>query len=127
LEKEIALDANNRYSTSGATAWNNSYLTLESSADWRGEQAQKMRSTTTGAGDMAGTSNAYNAIDNTKRGFDALLAGAGDNFDIYGYFWSTSSRSKETAWRRSVEKNHKGAIRYSSNKAYGFSVRCKKN
>jgi uncharacterized protein (TIGR02145 family) len=66
-------------------------------------------------------------------GFNAPLAGArgttGAFFDraTYANLWSSSPASSSTAWRRTLNSTNSTVYRYTSSKAFGFSVRCLKN
>jgi uncharacterized protein (TIGR02145 family) len=63
-------------------------------------------------------------------GFSALLAGYRSTDGSFYYigsstsFWSSSASSSSNAWDRYLYASYSTVNRYSSNKAYGFSVRC---
>ena len=41
-----------------------------------------------------------------------------------GYFWSSTENNSDTAWYRVLHYNYSDVSRSSSNKRYGFSLRC---
>jgi len=64
-------------------------------------------------------------------GFSALPGGYRDYGDgsynymtSYGYFWSSTETSSNTAWKRRLSYYHSEVHRYYDYKQYGFSVRC---
>jgi uncharacterized protein (TIGR02145 family) len=65
-------------------------------------------------------------------GFSTLPAGYWDvaavlYFGLRAAFWSSSSNSASTAWRRYIANADAGVYRVTTAKSYQFSVRCKKN
>jgi len=42
----------------------------------------------------------------------------------YGYFWSSTEYGNYNAWHRELNYDYSGVYRFSTNKHYGFSVRC---
>ncbi|GHV12728.1 hypothetical protein FACS1894162_8780 [Bacteroidia bacterium] len=135
LETVIALDATNNYATDGAVAWPSSRNT---ETGWRPSAAaaslgNKMRDVSgAGTGAYTPTSNAYDAVDGTKRGFAALLAGLVSAGTAYTFgtdanFWSASSSTADNAWRRNVSSTKGGVNRSAAAKSAGYSVRCKQN
>jgi hypothetical protein len=132
----IANDTAGLYSTHGfVTPWSDDYFTQ--SGSWRPSvgiigHGIKMRSQTTGTGNYQGTSNASDAADVTKRGFNSLLAGnvlaaTQYGFNASAYYWTGSSMELGTAWSRYLGSGASGVRRGNANKAYLFSLRCKKN
>ena len=73
-----------------------------------------------------------NLKENGSSGFEALLAGRRYHYGSfysrgsYAYFWS-SSESGGYAWRRFLYSGDSSVSRNTSNKAFGFSVRCLKD
>jgi uncharacterized protein (TIGR02145 family) len=149
LEKEIAIHpekyaTTERYSAAG-TPYNpsdNSFFTesnyfrptnsgYSSDAPIKAEQwGYKMKSTTHVNGiDPQGASKSFDA-----GGFDGLLVGfsihsISANYSTSAFFWSSSSDNNDSsiAFRRSLEYEYTGVMRYAYNKFAFFSVRCKKN
>jgi uncharacterized protein (TIGR02145 family) len=122
LEQVIAESAQGVYSTTAAITWDISAI----ATGWRGTHGQKMKSTTP-VDDQA--TDGMSKL-RTENGFDALLVGnmSGGSPASYGtgtYFWSSSSASSTSAWRRSLASI--GVYRISNSKSYLLSVRCKKN
>ncbi|MBL7961710.1 hypothetical protein JNL27_15870 [bacterium] len=79
-------------------------------------------------------STAYNQmIAGGHSGFTALFGGwrrnAGNYYDVgeIANFWSSSEDTKINAWYRKVNSNDQKAYMGSSNKNFGFSVRCFKD
>ena len=66
---------------------------------------------------------------NNASGFSAVPAGTcnGSSFyntDGYAYFWSSTEKSSNNAWRRSLSYNNASMERHSGSTYYGRSVRC---
>jgi uncharacterized protein (TIGR02145 family) len=67
---------------------------------------------------------------NDSYGFSAFPGGVRTNhgnfsyIGDYGYWWSSAESSSTNVWRRLMSSNTGRVYRYSSPKAYGFSVRC---
>ena len=65
-----------------------------------------------------------------ESGFTALPGGyrstngSYGNQGYYGYFWSSTENNSDTAWYRVLHYNYSDVSRSSSNKRYGFSLRC---
>ena len=65
-----------------------------------------------------------------KSGFTALPGGSRDSSGSFstlgdsGLWWSATEDGSSGAWRRSLFYDSSYVLRYSSNKAYGYSVRC---
>ena len=83
------------------------------------------------------TSSTVGAVGNTdypeyrnKSGFTALpggyrgINGAFDNIGRYGYWWSSTQRSTDSAWYRYLSYSFSSVSRYDCPKGHGFSVRC---
>jgi uncharacterized protein (TIGR02145 family) len=134
LEKVIANDATKRYSTTAEqSAWDDSYYSVP---EWFGIIGTKMKSTTATAGIATnGTSNAYNAADAQKRGFNALLSGfqrgnalGWTPLGTYAAYVTASSANATAAWQRVVTSSLPGVYRgWLATKDGQVSVRCKKN
>ena len=65
--------------------------------------------------------------------FNVILSGSrytnGKYFNRreYAYFWSSSSKSENTAWNRYFPRKGEGIDHYTTDKGHGFSVRCVKD
>ena len=57
-------------------------------------------------------------------GWRGYYTGDFSNLGVSATFWSSTEISSYTAWRRHLYCNNSYVGRYSSNKGYGFSVRC---
>jgi uncharacterized protein (TIGR02145 family) len=72
----------------------------------------------------AGATNetSFTALPGGHRGYD----GFGYFFSVgsYGYWWSATEGSANSAWRRYVHYDDSNVRRYSTSKELGFSVRC---
>ncbi|GHV10350.1 hypothetical protein FACS1894162_3970 [Bacteroidia bacterium] len=131
LEKEIAMDAANTYSslaasapadTAGMATSTTRRVDTPPALDLKMRAAEKSWPGTF----VAGSSKAANA-----GGFDALPAGhwrqiTSEHFGIRAYFWSSSSAASTTAYHRGFT-NVVGSLRSHTNKYIQFSVRCKKD
>jgi uncharacterized protein (TIGR02145 family) len=90
---------------------------------WRGTtEGEAMKATTNWISPNTGATN--------SSGFTAFPGGArsdyGSYFDVglYGNWWSSTEDDSNNAWLRSLNYSSSGVVRYSTNKPYGFSVRC---
>jgi uncharacterized protein (TIGR02145 family) len=125
LEKEITSNYT-QYSTATTApgAWSETYN------DFRGGHSTLMRNpknpSTSYTQSPAGLSNAK------EKGFSGLLVGSAYSGTWYNYgvdtrYWSSSSYSGTTAWRRRLNYGNAGVFRNNDAKSYLWSVRCKKN
>jgi uncharacterized protein (TIGR02145 family) len=124
LEEEIAKDAANVYSTTGATTWESSYFSDTGS---RGAHGQKMKSARAVVGSTGGTSKSRDA-----NGFDVLLVGSGmeGQQHMYGtgsFFWTSSSTDSDGARLRFVDASGTGVNVGPGYKYRPRSIRCKKD
>ncbi|GHT72609.1 hypothetical protein AGMMS50262_01820 [Bacteroidia bacterium] len=125
LEKEISANYTQYSTSSTASTW------TEVSGTYRGTHGTMMRSKTPATlngyiQNPVGTSNVK------EKGFSVLLvgyAGSGTwaNYGFYTYYWSSSSNSDTSAWRRYLNYGTAGVARGITLKASLWSVRCKKN
>lgn len=84
------------------------------------------------AGSVGSKLSSFTSSGNNSTGFTGLLAGFRNSEGPFAgrtvltHFWSSSESSTTNAQRRSLQ-NSTGVVRFSSNKAFGFSVRCLKD
>jgi uncharacterized protein (TIGR02145 family) len=131
IKKVVSEDATKRYSiTPEQSAWDDDYY---SSMDWFGIIGKKMKSQNpVNVATLNGTSNAYDATDVTKRGLDFLASGVDNFIATAGWanvvsHWTASSSETAKAYYTMVSANEVGVFRGTRDKAYKYSVRCKKN
>ncbi len=87
------------------------------SAAWGCERAgEKLKTSAFGGNNESGFSAVSSGHRNTDGSFYTLTT--------YAYFWSSSSDSSATAWRRYLHSSQVGVHRNASGKGRGFSVRC---
>jgi len=86
-----------------------------------------------GNSELWGDGDLVNNSEFGTSGFNGIPAG--DRYDIdgsyynmgyhgYGYFWSSSETNSTNAWTRKLYYNNSNVYRYTTNKHYGFSIRC---
>jgi hypothetical protein len=127
----IAKDTAGLYSTHGiVTPWLDDYFTI--SPDYRGTHGPKMASNIFTS--ITGTSNAYDAPDNTRRGFAAVPAGyirTGSVGYALGAVFHTASKNTGTnafARRIGVKTDDAGVSRSGTGQGSDLqSVRCKRD
>jgi uncharacterized protein (TIGR02145 family) len=131
LEREIVANYT-QYSdmTSAPTAWN---ATWDTSSAWRPASGSGHGTAMKSKNSPVGNSTASGGLSKASDfGWNGLLVGnaVGSSTYFYGsgtFYWSSTSDSSTSAWRRHLNSSTTGVYRDSNTKNYLFSVRCKKN
>jgi len=86
-----------------------------------GTAGEAMKSTKGWVENGNGTnSSGFNAMPAGYRNTDGTFRGIGKG----GYFWSSTEKSEDSAWRRILFYGNSGVYRYDNNDSSGSSVRC---
>jgi uncharacterized protein (TIGR02145 family) len=91
----------------------------------------KMKECTPGSCPESEYWNSPNTGATNESGFTGLPGGYRNYYGgyylgmgYYGYFWSSTEYGNYNAWHRELNYDYSGVYRFSTNKHYGFSVRC---
>ena len=114
--------------TVSGSDWQESFATV---TGYRGTHAGKLAGDGWNPSSTAGAPGNATDANHNASGFSAVPAGDWDGSSFYNAgddagFWSSSQdeSSSYDAWYRYLRYSDAGMLRYSSSKAYGFSVRC---
>jgi uncharacterized protein (TIGR02145 family) len=103
---------------------------LYASFNSTGSDGTKMKSKTEVVDAQSNTNGESHTKD--KNGFDGLLVGDANNnraynYGLSAYFWTSSSRNGNNAYRLNLYRENNGGSINTDGKTYMFSVRCKEN